>query len=414
MPTITSRFAERAPQGRHYDGRLPGFGIYIGATKKSYFVEYRDGHGRGSRVRRFTFAEHGGPAPDGRAWTAERARREAMRLLGLIRAGEDPLAERERRKTESRRRGFTVAEVADEWLARDQVGYRSLKEHRRIVTRYILPEIGHLPIEEVRRADLLRFLERIADRAPVMANRTFARLRRLFRWALARELVERDPTAGLEPPAREKSRDRVLGDDELATVWKAAERTGFPYGHIIRLLILTGCRREEIGALRWSEVRDLDGAEPRIELAGDRTKTGEPRIVPLSGPAAAILRDCPRFTGPQVFGVGGRGSFQGWSWAKRRLDVMVAALAGAPFEEDWRVHDLRRTCATGLQRLGVRLEVTEAVLGHVSGSRSGIVGVYQRHRYEPEKRQALHAWARNVTELVEGGNGAPLVPSIRR
>ncbi len=413
MPNLNKGFADRAPRGRHYDDRLPGFGLYVGASKKSWFVEYRDGHGRGSRVRRYSFAEYGGPAPDGTTWTAEKARREAMRLLGAIKSGNDPLAEREARKAERRRRKPTVAEIAEEWIERDQADNRDLPEVRRIVARYILPEIGHLPIEEVRKADILRLVEGIAARAPAMANRTFARLRRLFRWAMSRELVERDPTAGLEPPGREKARDRVLDDGELVAVWRAAERTGFPYGHIVRLLILTGCRREEIGALRWAEVRDLDGPDPRIELSGDRTKTGEPRIVPLPEPAAEILRDSPRFTGPYLFGIGGRGAFKGWSKAKRNLDALAAEIAGRPLEP-WRVHDLRRTTATGLQRLGVRLEVTEAVLGHVAGSRAGIVGVYQRHRYEPEKRQALDAWARHLAAILEGGARGVVVPLRRR
>jgi len=413
MPTLNKSFADRAPRGRHYDDRLPGFGLYVGASKKTWFVEYRDGHGRGSRVRRFTFAEHGKPAPDSGIWTAEKARREAMRLLGAIKAGGNPLAEREERKAERRRRKPTVGEISTEWLERDQADNRDLPEVRRIVVRYILPEIGHLPIEEVRKADVLRLVEGLADKAPVMANRTLARLRRLFRWAMSRELVERDPTAGLEPPGREKARDRVLDDGELATVWKAAERTGFPYGHILRLLILTGCRRDEIGALRWSEVRNLDGPEPRIELAGERTKTGAPRIVPLPEPAVDILRDCLRFTGVYLFGVAGRGPFKGWSRAKRNLDALAAEIAGRPLEP-WRIHDLRRTTATGLQRLGVRLEVTEAVLGHVAGSHRGIVGVYQRHRYEPEKRQALNAWARHLAAILEGGARGVVVPFVQR
>jgi integrase len=135
--------------------------------------------------------------------------------------------------------------------------------------------------------------------------------------------------------------------------------------------------------------------------------------VPLSEPAAAILRGLPRFAGGDfVFGTAGRGPFRGWSRAKRRLDGLCAEIAGGPLR-DWRLHDLRRTCATGLQKLGVRLEVTEAVLGHVSGSRAGIVGVYQRHRYEAEKRQALDLWARHLLALVGEGEGV-VVPLIRR
>jgi integrase len=352
-------------------------------------------------------------APDGATWTAEKARAEALQLLGRIRAGCDPLEERQRADEERRRRRPTVAEVCEEWLQRDQAGNRSAAEVRRNMERDVLPVIGGMPFDELRKADVLRLVEDIAGRAPVMANRTFARLRRMGRWAPAREPIERDPTAGLEPPAREKSRDRVLDDGELVPVWRAAERIGWPFGAIVRLLIPTGCRRDEIGALRWDEVKDLDGPAPRILLEGARTRTDEARSVPLSEPAAAILRGLPRFAGGDfVFGTAGRRPFRGWSRAKRRLDGLCAEIAGGPLR-DWRLHDLRRTCATGLQKLGVRLEVTEAVLGHVSGSRAGIVGVYQRHRYEAEKRQALDLWARHLLGLLESHEGVVL-PFVRR
>ncbi len=338
MPNITKRFVDTAPPGRHYDDRLPGFGVYVGRARISYFVEYRNGHGRSGRVRRYTFARHGEPAPDGGTWTAEKARREALKLLGRIRQGFDPLEEREQAEEERRRHRPTVAEVAEEWLQRDQRDNRDFPEVARIVRRYIVPAVGDMPFETLRKADVLRLVEGIAETAPVMANRVFARLRRMCRWALSRELIERDPTAGLEPPAKERSRDRVLTDEELAVVWRAAERVGFPYGRVVRLLILTGYRREEIGALRWEEVHDLEDAEPRIELVGERTKTGEPRIVPLSEPAAAILRECPML-GEHVFGRGGHGPFKGWSRGKRVLDALCAEIAGGALAP-WRVHDL--------------------------------------------------------------------------
>lgn len=410
MANITKRFVDTASPGRYDDERLPGLGVQVGKGRVSCFVEYRSRRGRSGRVRRYTFARHGEPAPDGGVWTAEKARREALKLLGRIREGFDPLEERARAEEERRHHRPTVAEVVEEWLRRDQRDKRSYGEHRRIVDRYIVPELGDLPAEDMRKADVLRLAEGIAERAPVMANRVFARLRRMCRWALARELLERDPTAGLDPPAKERSRDRVLDDAELAAIWRAAERLGFPYGDIVRLLVLTGCRREEIGALRREEVRDLEGGRARIELEGARTKTGEARIVPLAEPAAAILRGLPRFVGPFVFAFGGHRPFRSWGRCKARIDALAAEIAEGPLAP-WRLHDLRRTCATGLQRLGVRLEVTEAVLGHV-GSRGGVVGIYQRHRYESEKRQALEAWARHVEGLVAGREDV-VVPLVR-
>ncbi len=408
MPSITKRFVDRAPPGRHYDDRLPGFGLYVGKSgRRSYFVEYRTGHGRAFPKRRYTLGVHGAPAPDGSTWTAEKARTEALRLLGKIRDGFDPLEARRRSDEERRRRRPTVADICAEWLERDQKRNRTVNEVQRLMEKHVLPRIGHLEAEAITRSDIHFVLDKVKETAPVRANRVLAWMRRMFRWAVGRDLLPSDPTASIAKPTREESRDRVLDDCELSMVWHAAAGMQFPYGMIVRLLILTGCRRDEIGALRWEEVKDLDGAQPRIELGGARTKTGVARIVPLSGPAVDILRALPRRSGPFVFGRGGTGPFKGWSRAKRELDSRVTALAGAPLPP-WRLHDLRRTCATGLQRLGVRLEVTEAVLGHVSGSRSGVIGVYQRWGYEPEKREALEAWGRHVMTVVCSRDADPL------
>jgi integrase len=192
-------------------------------------------------------------------------------------------------------------------------------------------------------------------------------------------------------PQPEKSRDRVLSDEELKRVWEAAGEIGWPFGPIIRLLILTGARREEIGGLRWSEIKG-----DRIELSGDRTKNGKPHIIPLSAPAITIIEGLHHVHGSKfVFTVTGETPVSGFSKVADRFESMLAL-------PDWRLHDLRRTVATGLQRLGVRLEVTESVLGHTSGSRAGIVGIYQRHTWSDEKRAALDAWARHVESLVEG------------
>jgi integrase len=192
-------------------------------------------------------------------------------------------------------------------------------------------------------------------------------------------------------------RDRVLSDSEVAIVWNAAGELGWPFRDVIRLLLLTGARREEIGALSWAEVR-----EDQIELAGPRTKNGEGHVIPLSPAAREIIDGMPRISGsPFVFTTTGTTSISGWSRAKQLLDREAARLNnGAPLPP-WRLHDLRRTVATSLQRLGVALPVIEAVLGHISGSRAGVVGIYQRHTFDDEKRAALDAWA---TRLIAIGS----------
>jgi len=198
----------------------------------------------------------------------------------------------------------------------------------------------------------------------------------------------------------------VLDDKELRKVWLAADGLGHPYAGIVKLLILTGQRRQEIAGLRWSEI-DLD--EQRvIHLPPARTKNGVAHDVPLSARAQGVIADLPRIVDADLVFTVKRRPVNGFSKAKERLD----AASGVA---DWTLHDLRRTVASGLQRLGVRLEVTEAVLNHKSGSTAGIVGVYQRHDYADEKRTALEAWASYVTDLVENGHKRPTnVTPMRR
>ena len=189
----------------------------------------------------------------------------------------------------------------------------------------------------------------------------------------------------------------MLLDAELALVWKAAVETEWPFG-LCFLLILTGARREEIGALRWHEIQG-----DRIELQGSRTKNNEAHTIPLSRQAAALIERLPRVADCEfVLSTTGKTPVSGWSRAKRLLDQAASNLNRNRALPDWRMHDLRRTVATGLQRLGINLQVVEAVLSHVAGSRAGIVGVYQRHTFDAEKRAALDAWARHVEAIVSG------------
>jgi integrase len=208
---------------------------------------------------------------------------------------------------------------------------------------------------------------------------------------VGRGIIQTNPLTDLPKPGEETRRDRVLSDEELIAVWNAAEQLGWPYEPAVQLLILTGARREEVGQLRWSEIADRT-----IELKGDRTKNGEPHNIPLSAPALALLEQAPRIGGSDfVFTFTGKAPVTTWSRAKAKLDALSQVTS-------WRIHDLRRTTATNLQKMGVPLQVTEAILGHTAGSRGGIIGIYQRHNYASEKRAALKAWGARVMALVEG------------
>jgi integrase len=192
--------------------------------------------------------------------------------------------------------------------------------------------------------------------------------------------------SSMEVAGKVSSRERVLSDDELAKVWRA---TNGIHGGVVRMLILTAARREEISQLKWSE---LDG--DCIHLSNGRCKNGQSHIIPLSAPARDLLAGIPRIAGSDfLFTTDGERGVGGWSHVKRRLDVAAGV-------KDWTLHDLRRTTATGMQRLGVTLLVVEAVLNRTGGSRAGIVGVYQKHTYSQEKAAALEMWAGHVMALL--------------
>jgi integrase len=251
---------------------------------------------------------------------------------------------------------------------------------------------GARRIGDITDTDIVHALDQVSGHAPITANRLHAVLSSLFGWARGKRLVASNPCTGLDRPAEERSRDRVLDDKELRKVWLAASELGHPHVGIVRLLILTGQRRNEIAALRWSEI---DLAERALHLPAARTKNGRPHDVPLSASALAIIAGLPRLIGAEHVFTVRRKPIVNFSHMKARLD----AASGVT---DWTLHDLRRTVASGLQRLGVRLEVTEALLNHRSGSMAGIVGVYQRHDYADEKRDALARWADHVDAMVSG------------
>jgi integrase len=237
-------------------------------------------------------------------------------------------------------------------------------------------------------------LQATADRHPSQqAGAAAVRyLRPVIRWAAKRGMASAG-LAALDPPAKVTQRDRVLTDAELAAIWRATEAPGIPatFGKLVRLLILLGQRRDEVAAMAWPELSP-DRKEWTIPTA--RAKNATAHSVPLSEAARAML---PPVAGAGLIFPGKRATaFGGWSKAKDALDA-ASGVTG------WRIHDIRRTVATGLQRLGVRLEVTEAVLGHVSGSRAGVVGIYQRHDWADEKRAALDLWAAHVAAIVCNG-----------
>ena len=298
-------------------------------------------------------------------------------------------------------RADTFSDVVAEWIRRDQSKNResTLYQTRKLFEKDLLPVWGSRRVDTIVARDIIELLDRIADRgAPTIARRIHIHLHRFFGWCLKRGILTANPMATVDKPSGEASRERVLTDDEIVAVWKASEFE--PYGSATRLLMLTGARLQEITRLRSSEVTG-----DTISLEGARTKNGKPHLIPLSAPARAILDAMPRGTGGEFLfsNSNGKRPVTAWGHAKGKIDAVAKI-------DPWRLHDLRRTVATGLQRLGVNLVTIEAALGHVGGSRSGIVGVYQRHSFSAEKRTALEAWGAHVMALVEGRTPGKVLP----
>jgi integrase len=383
------------------DGRISGLYLVVQPSgAKSWAVRYRfDG-----KQRKYTIGPH--PAVD-----LVTARKKALEALAQIAGSVDPSAEKkaakEARKTEQSAddRIDNVAKAFTEKYLKRHVGPGWAREAERLLKKEILPVIGSKRLRDVRRADAIDLLDGIVDRgAPFTANRALAVLTRLGNWAVEREIIAASPFDRIKPPAVETSRERVLSDDEIRYVWAALEAVGQPFCTFGKLLFLTGARRAEVAGMKWAEV-DLEART--WTLPGSRTKNGREHVVPLSDAAMRVLQDLPRIGDGKdgfIFTTTGRTPVSGYSHAKAAIDRAVSAEMPT-----WTFHDIRRTVATNLQKLGIRLEVTEAILNHVSGSRAGIVGIYQRHSWADEKRAALDAWARRLDVIVSGEGATNIV-----
>jgi integrase len=264
-----------------------------------------------------------------------------------------------------------------------------------------LAALSGMGIAAVDRRAIAAQISRIATTAPSQANRTLTSVHAFFRWAVGEGLIENNPATDCNKAQESGARERFLTKDEIRALWTALPAGD--YGDLVKLLLLTGQRRQEFGDLHWSEI---DFETGQITLSGERTKNQRTHIIPMSGTVAEILRARPR--NPErdlVFGEKGRGGFGDWSKAKARLDTMLEIPA-------WRIHDLRRTCATGMAELGVQPHIIEAVLNHISGHKGGVAGIYNRATYENEKRTALTLWANHVEAIVS--DRAPKVVPMKR
>jgi len=409
---ITKTAVEALEKGAIWDDKLKGFGARRQKDGIFYYLRYR--------VNGIPFMKslgrHGHLTPD-------EARKIAQAKLGQAAQGIDPFANEAKLRSSE-----VVGTAVERYLARRRKALRPsayVEVHRHLLDK--AKRFHRLRLSEVTKGKIADLLHGVEERSGIVArNRLRSSLNAFFTWTITEGLLEFNPVTGTAKADEGGPRERVLSDAEVAEVCAALGAVGqsnsalasqsasHPYSDIVRLLILTGQRRQEIGALRWDEI-DFDKAV--ITLPPIRTKNNRQHELPLSPQASAVLKSrnakglaqsgaIPISRKPQgamVFG-NGKAGFSGWTEWKARLDARIALQrkeAGAKAMPPWRLHDLRRTVATLMaEKLGILPHIIEAVLNHVSGAKSGIAGVYNRATYADEMREALCGWATYVDQVT--------------
>jgi integrase len=375
-----------------FDDDLPGFGLRLRKSgSRTWLFQYRIG----AKQRRISLG-NAAVVPVGRA------RETAADLHARVRLGGDPATDK---VVAIERANETFGLVVERYLA----ARRGKLRPRTIVgvERHLMKQskrLHRLPLTSVDQRTIADLLNEVAVNAgEVTSNRVRTSLSGFFTWAIKEgfHLPSGNPASNTNK-RKEKPRDRVLKPEELKSIWAACREDD--YGDIIKLLMLTAQRADEIARLQTDELHD-----EMIVLPQNRTKNNRAHVVPLSEPAKTILAPL-RSDRLCVFGRDGAG-FSGWSRAKATLDQRIAQQTGKPLPH-WTPHDLRRTAATGMADLGVHPHIIEAVLNHVSGHKGGVAGIYNRATYDREKRDALNLWAEHLLAVIEGR--AALVVPLKR
>jgi integrase len=368
----------------YWDAGCPGFGVKVTPKgRKVFIVLYRTA---GSKLRKYTIG------PYGRV-TLHQARVAAQKVFAAKLEGRDPAAE----KRAARRRivADRVEDLLETFIAQRLSQNRSGGEIARLLRREIGKTWAGRSIHEISKRDVVEVVTAIEQRgAPVAANKTLKSIKTFLRWCVGRAVLDQSPAEGVPLPSKEVARDRVLEDNELAHVILAARKLGGPYGGIVELLALTGQRREEVARLQREE---LDLTRQVWTLPKTRTKNAKVHVVHLSEQSMAVVKRAEQ-TGLYVFSLLGTKPFPGFSRAKRRLD-QLSGVTG------WRLHDLRRTCVSGMARLGIAPHVADKILNHQAGTISGVAAVYQRHEFLAERQEALKRWGTHVARIVSEAAG---------
>ena len=372
----------------YWDASLPGFGVKITPKgRKVFIVLYRIG-GAGSKLRKYTIG------PYGRV-TLHQARIAAQRVFAAKLDGRDPAAE----KRESKRRivADQFGPLLEQFISQRLEQKRSGAEIARVLRREFSSRWAGTSIHVIGKRDVVDVVSAIEQRgAPAAANKALKSIKTFFTWAVGHAILDKSPVESIPLPAKIVSRDRVLSDDELTKVIFGARAIVQPYGSIVEFLALTGQRRSEVAGMAWSE---LDLNERLWTIPKERSKNGKAHLVHLSSPALALLNQICSREG-LVFPSSGK-RFDDFSRRKRELDEVCEVAS-------WRLHDLRRTCVSGMARLKIPPHVADKVINHQTGTISGVAAVYQRHEFLSERKEALERWGEHIEALIEAASSLKL------
>jgi integrase len=394
-----------------FDDMLAGFGIRVGANgTRTFIAQYT----LGGVKRRMPFGQFG-DAKEGKL-TVAKARSRAMAILGAVQEKRDPFAEEKAKiaqvKTEAavNKQAITLDQLIDAWEQdRTKAGKRD--SYLRIATaalrRAFKDDLGRAAAD-LSEEDAERQIGQIEeDAGPIAANRLLAYGRACYGRGVRKRLVDFNPFVRIDPPAAEQSRERVLTDAELLTIWKAADALPAPYGSWVHMLILTGQRRSEVAGMQWSELSD-----GMWHMPSQRTKTNQPHVVHVTEQMQDVLEERSKKSEFVFAGERGR-PICAYSYAKRQIDQMITKERKKAKIEAWVWHDFRRTQQTWMVRNGINETVADRIANHREGRATGIKGVYQRHEFLPERKAALEAWCKHVMALAEGGEPASNVVKLK-
>jgi integrase len=379
------------PEGKsdaiYFDDSMPGFGVRIRVGGKAVWVAQCRVHGR---TQRHTLG-------DIRKIDLDAARAAARKHFAEVTLGGDPAADKAEAKA---RAALLLGPNIDRYLEIKKPVLRpnSYIAANRYLSRYF-KVLRPLPVHSIKRRNVAVAIGDIVKKhGTVSAARARSALSAFFVWAIKEGIADENPVIGTNNPGEEmEARDRVLDADELRIIWNACQDDDF--GRIIKLLMLTACRRDEIGGLQRSEI-DFDKA--MLNIPGTRSKNHHPLNLPLSPAALAILEKAPRREGRE-FVFGGRGgAFSAWSYVTLALHTRIAEANGKALAP-WRIHDIRRSVATHMAELGVEPWIVETILNHRGGHKSGVAGVYNKAKYESQVCTAMLLWADHLRSIVDGG-----------